>query len=148
MGKGCKQWGGGAGSKCWVCKDPNGIVEQRGVESTSRWGAFLGCAIPDRRLGDHQDAACGIPNGIAKRTETTLHALPPGTPGKAQAPAALQAFKQAPKDETSAISLRERSPSASRAKEKDFDLTSTKVFLTFPPPKRIYWIASKSMSPP
>ena len=24
---------GGAGSKCWLCKDPNGIVEHRGVES-------------------------------------------------------------------------------------------------------------------
>ena len=32
---------GGAGSMCWLCKDPNGIVEQQGVESTSRWGAVL-----------------------------------------------------------------------------------------------------------
>ena len=32
---------GGAGSKCWLCKDPNGIVDQMGVKSTSRWGAFL-----------------------------------------------------------------------------------------------------------
>ena len=31
--------------------------------------------------------------------------------------------------------MRERLPSASRAKEKDFDLTSTKVFLTSRPPK-------------
>ena len=30
----------GAGSKCWLCKDPNGIVLQMEVESTSRWRAF------------------------------------------------------------------------------------------------------------
>ena len=95
MGRGCKQ-GGGAGSKCWLCKDPNGIVEQMGVESTSRLGVFLRSVTPDRRPGDYQHAACRILNGIAKRTETT----PPGTPGKAQALAALQAFKQALKDET------------------------------------------------
>ena len=40
-----------AGSKCWLCKDPNGIVEQMGVESTSRWGAFLRCVTPDTRPG-------------------------------------------------------------------------------------------------
>ena len=136
-GKGMQAMGG-AGSKCWLCKDPNGIVEQRGVESTSRWGAFLRSVTPDRRPGDYQHAACRILNGIAKRIETTLQALPPGTPGKAQALAALQAFKQALKDETSGIPLRERLPSASRATEKDFDLTSTKVFLTSPPfPKAI-----------
>ena len=56
--------------------------------------------------------------------------------GKAQARAALHAFKQALKDETSGIPLRERLPSASRAKEKDFDLTSTKAFLTSPPFQR------------
>ena len=109
-----------------------------GVESTSRWGAFLRSVTPDRRPGDYQHATCRILNGIAKRTETTLQALPPGTPGKAQALAALQAFKQALKDETSGIPLRERLPSASGATEKDFDLTSTKVFLTPPPlPKAI-----------
>ena len=134
-GKGMQAMGG-AGSKCWLCKDPNGIVEQRGVESTSRWGAFLRSVTPDRRPGDYQHAACRILNGIAKRIETTLQALPPGTPGKAQALAALQAFKQALKDETSGIPLRERLPSASRATEKDFDLTSTKVFLTSPPFQR------------
>ena len=93
---------------------------------------------PDRRPGDYQHAACRILNGIAKRIETALQALPPGTPGKAQALAALsmQAFKQALKDETSGIPLRERLPSASRATEKDFDLTSTKVFLTSPPFQR------------
>ena len=32
-GKGMQAMGG-AGSKCWLCKDPTGIVEQRGVEST------------------------------------------------------------------------------------------------------------------
>ena len=134
-GKGMQAMGG-AGSKCWLCKDPNGIVEQRGVESTSRWGAFLRSVTPDRRPGDYQHAACRILNGIAKRIETTLQALPPGTPGKAQALAALQAFTQALKDETSGIPLRERLPSASRATEKDFDLTSTKVFLTSPPFQR------------
>ena len=71
---------GGAGSKCWLCIDPNGIVEQMGVESTSRWGAFLRCETPDRRPGDYQHAACRILNGIAKRTETTLQALPPRYP--------------------------------------------------------------------
>ena len=99
-GKGMQAMGG-AGSKCWLCKDPNGIVEQMGVESTSRWGAFLRSVTPDRRPGDYQHAACRIVNGIAKRIETTLQALPPGTPGKAQGLAALQAFKQALKDETS-----------------------------------------------
>ena len=124
QGPECKQ--GGGGSKCWLCKDPNGIVEQMGMESTSRWGAFLRSVTPDRRPGDYQHAACRILNGIAKRTETTLQAL-----------AALQAFKQALKDETSGILLRERLPSASRATEKDFDLTSTTVFLTPPLPKAI-----------
>ena len=79
------------------------------MESTlsSRWGAFLRSVTPDRRPGDYQHAACRILNGIAKRTETTLQALPPnGTPHKAQALAALQAFKQALKDETSGIPLR------------------------------------------
>ena len=80
-GKGMQAMGR-AGSKCWLCKDPggNGIVEQMGVESTSRWGAFLRSVTPDRRPGDYQHAACHILNGIAKRTETTLQALPPGTP--------------------------------------------------------------------
>ena len=78
-GKGMQAMGG-AGSRCWLCKDPNSIVEQRGVESTSRWGAFLRTVTPDRRPGDYQHAACRIPNAIAKRTETTLQALPPGTP--------------------------------------------------------------------
>ena len=144
-GKGMQAMGG-ARSKCWLCKDPNGIVEQRGMESTSRWGAFLRSVTPDRRPGDYQHAACRILNGIAKRIETTLQALPHGTPGKAQALAALQAFKQALKDETSSIPLRERLPSASRATKKDFDLTSTKVFLNPPPSKGNLWIASKSMS--
>ena len=84
---------------CWLCKDPNGIVKQMGVESTSRWGAFLRCVTTDRRLGDYQHAACRILNGIAKRTETTLQAFPLGSPGKNQALVALQAFKQAMKDE-------------------------------------------------
>ena len=75
-GKGMQAMGG-AGSKCWLCKDPNGIVEQIGVESTSRWGAFLRSVTPDRRPGDYQHAACRILNGIAKRTEITLQALPP-----------------------------------------------------------------------
>ena len=82
-GKGMQAMGG-AGSKCWLCKDPNGIVEQMGLESISRWGAFLRCVTPDRRPGDYQHAACRILNGIAKRTTTTLEALPPGTPGKAE----------------------------------------------------------------
>ena len=134
-GKGMQAMGG-AGSKCWLCKDPNGIVQQMGVESTSRWGSFLRSVTPDRRPGDYQHAACRILNGIAKRTETTLQALPLGTPGKAQALAALQAFKQALKDETSGITVRQCLPSASRAKKKVFDLTSTKVFLTSPPFQR------------
>ena len=76
-------------------------------------------------------------------------APPPGTLGKAQALVALQAFKHALKDETSGIPLGERLSSASRAQEKDFDLTSTKVFLSPPPhSKGNLWIASKSMSPP
>ena len=107
-----------------------------GPECTSRWGAFLRCVTPDRRPEDYQHAACRILNGIAKHTETTIEALAPGTPGKAQALAALQAFKQAQKDETSCIPLREALLSASRAKEKHFDLTSTKVFLTAPPFQR------------
>ena len=131
-GKGMQAMGG-AGSECWLCK---GIFEQMGVESTSRWGAFLRCVTPHRQPGDYQHAACRILNGIAKRTETTLQALPHGTPGKAPALAALQAFKQALKDETSSIPLRERLPSASRAEEKDLDPTSTKVFLTSPPFQR------------
>ena len=51
-GKGMQAMGG-AGSKCWLCKDPgaNGIVEQMGVESTSRWGAFLRSVTLDRRPG-------------------------------------------------------------------------------------------------
>ena len=114
FGKGMQAMGG-ARSKCWLCKDPNGIVEQMGVESTSRWGEFLRCVTPDRRPGDYQHAACPNLNGIAKRTEATLQALPPGTLGKAQALAALHAFKQALKDETSGIPVRERLPSASRA---------------------------------
>ena len=127
-GKGMQAMGG-AGSKCWLCKDPNGIVEQMGLEFTSRWGAFLRSVTPDRRPGDYQHAACRILNGIAKRIETTLQALPPDTPGKAQALAALQAFKQALKDETSGIPLRERLPSASRA---------TQSFPNLPPlPKAI-----------
>ena len=85
---------------------------------------------------DYQHAACRILNGIAKRTETTLQALPPGIPGKAQALAALQAFKQALKDETSGIPMRERLPLALRAAENDFDLTSTKFFRTSPPFQR------------
>ena len=138
---------GGAGSKCWLCKDPNGIFEQRGVESTSRWGAFLRSVTPDRRPGDYQHAACRILNGIAKRIETTLQALPLGTPGKAQALAALQAFKQALKDETSGIPLRERLSSASRATEKDFDLTSTKFFPNLPPlPKAICGLPQRACS--
>ena len=134
-GKGMQAMGGAA-PKCCLCKDPNGIIEQRGVKSTSRSGAFLRSVTPDRRPGDYQHAACRILNAIAKRIETTLQALPPGTPGKTQALAALQAFKQALKDETSGIPLRERLPSASRATEKDFDLTSTKCFLTSPPFQR------------
>ena len=57
-------------------------------------------------------------------------------PGKAQALAALQDFKQALKDETPGIPLRDRLTAAPRATEKDFDLTSTKFFLTPPPFQR------------
>ena len=105
----------GAGSKCWLCKGPNGVVEHMEVESTSRWGAFWRCVTPDIRLGDYQHAACRILNSTVKRTETTLQPLPLGTPGKAQALAALQASKRALKDETSGVPLRERLPSASTA---------------------------------
>ena len=65
-GKGMQAMGGG--SKCY----PNGIVEQMGVESTSRWGAFFRCVTPDRRPGDYQHVSCCILNGLAKRTETTI----------------------------------------------------------------------------
>ena len=82
-GKGMQAFGG-VGFECWLCKDPNGIVEQIGVESTSRWGTYLRCVTLDIRPGDYQHAACGILNGIPMRTETALQALPPGTPGKAQ----------------------------------------------------------------
>ena len=53
-------------------------------------------------------------------------------------PKASPTGPQALKDETSDIPVRERLPSASRAQEKDFDLTSTidKVFLTSPPFQR------------
>ena len=51
-GKGMQAMGG-AGSKCWLCKDPNGIVEQMGVESTSKCGAFFRCVTLDRRPGDY-----------------------------------------------------------------------------------------------
>ena len=102
---------------------------------------------PDRRPGDYQHEACRILNGIAKGTEITVQALPPGTLGKAQALAPLQAFKQTLKDQTSGIPLRERLPSAPRAKEKDFDLTSTKVFLNPPRTKGNFWIVPKIMSP-
>ena len=37
---------GGAGSKSWLYKDPNGIVEQLGVESTSRWGGIFEMCDP------------------------------------------------------------------------------------------------------
>ena len=123
---------GGAGSKCWMCKDPNGIVEEKEVESTPGGGAFLKRITPDRRPGDYQHAVCGILNAIAQRNETNLQALLSGTPHKARAIAALQAFKQALNDETSGIPVRERLPSASRASEKTLDLTSTKVLLTPP----------------
>ena len=59
----------------------------------------------------------------------------------------LEAFKQALKDETSRIPVREHPPSASRAREKNFDLTSTNVFLTFPPSKDNLWFVSKGMFP-
>ena len=66
------------------------------------WGIFVMC--DPSQTGDYQHATCRIVNGIAKRIETTLHAPPPPrTPGKAQALAALQAFKQALKDETPGI---------------------------------------------
>ena len=39
-GKGMQAMGG-AGSKCWLCKDPDGIFEPKEAESPSRWGAFL-----------------------------------------------------------------------------------------------------------
>ena len=32
---------GGAGSKCWLCKDPNGIVEQRGGGVHLKMGGIL-----------------------------------------------------------------------------------------------------------
>ena len=48
---------GGAGSKCWLCKDRNGIVEQMGVVSTSRWGAFLRCMTLDTRPTNTPHAA-------------------------------------------------------------------------------------------
>ena len=32
---------GGAGFECWLCKDPNGIVEQKEAESTLRWGGIF-----------------------------------------------------------------------------------------------------------
>ena len=50
-GKGMQAMGA-AGSKCSLCKDPKGIVEQKEVASTSTWGAFLTNIIPHRRLGD------------------------------------------------------------------------------------------------
>ena len=124
-GKGMQAMGG-AGFKCWLCKDPNGIVEQMGVESTSRWGAFSRCVTRDRRPGDYQHAACRILNGIAKRTETTLSALPLGTLGKAHGLAALQAFKQALKDDTSGIPLRERPPQPQGPRKKILILQAPK----------------------
>ena len=146
MGRGCKQRGG-AGSKCWLCKDLNGIVEQMGEESTSRWGAFLRSVTPDRRLGDYKHATCRILIGIAKRIETNFQALPPETPGKAQALAALQASKQALKDETSGIPLREHLPSASWARGRRSRSYKHQRFRNPPPFKGNLWNASKSMSP-
>ena len=56
-GKGMQAMGG-AGSKCWLCKDSNGIVEQKGVVSTLRWRAFLRSIALERWRGDYQHAAC------------------------------------------------------------------------------------------
>ena len=145
-GKGMQAMGG-AGSKCWLCKDPNGIVEQKEVESTSRWGAFLRSITPDTRPGDYQHAACRILNSIAKCTESTLTALPPGTPGKAQAIVALQAFKQALKDETARIPVRERLPRPQGRRKKTLILRAPKCSSPPLPSKGNLWIASKSMSP-
>ena len=68
---------GGASCKCWLCRDPNGIVEEKEVGSTSRWQAVLRSISPTTWTGNYEHAACRILNGIAKRTKTTLHALPP-----------------------------------------------------------------------
>ena len=81
---------GGAGSKCWLCQDHNSYVEQIVLLFTSRSGAFLRSVTPDRWPDDYGHATCRIINAIAKYTETTLQALPPGTLGEVQALAALQ----------------------------------------------------------
>ena len=75
-GKGMQAMGG-AGSECWFCKDPNGIVAQMGEESTSRWGAVLICVTPDRQPGDYQDAACRILNSITLRPLRPPFSPPP-----------------------------------------------------------------------
>ena len=81
-GKGMQAMGG-ASSKYWSCKHPNGILEQKEVESNSRWGAFLRSITPDRRPGDNQHVACRIQYVIAKRTDpppppqTKVPVIPP-----------------------------------------------------------------------
>ena len=106
-------------------------------------------------LCDHCQTAWGLPTCSMPHSKWHCKAHsdhpsdhPPSTRVKAQAAAAWQAFKQALREETLGITMRERLPSASRAQEKDFNLTSTKMFLTLPPSKGNLWIASKSMSPP
>ena len=71
-GKGMQAMGRGTGSKCWLCKEANGIVEQTAEESFFRSGAFLRCVTPNRRPGDYQHAACRILNAIANRNLLAL----------------------------------------------------------------------------
>ena len=59
---------GGAGSKCWLCKDTNGIVEHGGLECTSMRHAFLRSMPRKKQRGDYQHVVFPIVNGIANKT--------------------------------------------------------------------------------
>ena len=113
-GKGMQAIWGEGGSKCWLCKDHNGIVEQKEVGSTSRLGALLRSITLERRPGDYQHAACQIVNG--KRT--IIPPFPPYSPESLIKPKLLQLCRPSNKPsrmQTSGIPVGECLPSASRA---------------------------------
>ena len=55
------------GHKCWWCPNLDSMEPSTSSKVLCRWGAFLTCLRPCRRIGDYNHCACGVGNAVIQR---------------------------------------------------------------------------------
>ena len=71
-GKGMGSMNHAPGKKCWCCDDASSLQPTNAVAPTPRWGAFVRCVPPNRRVGGYGHALARICNAVRKRVSANV----------------------------------------------------------------------------